>query len=327
MKHAASLVALLAVAAVVSSSAGGGAGKRQVRVGYVEAVSPGDYVVDAFVDTAAKLGMQARVVFVAPPGWNWRAPLVYLARQRYDLIIVGCCPYPPELAAIVREFPRVKFLLPDQPAEYVKRPPKNLTGAVYLANEAGYLAGYLAALMERRRPGKDVIGWVGGYKVVGVDRWAVGFEAGARRADRDITILKVYTNSWVNPRRCRSAASSQIARGAGVVFNIAGGCGLGALAAAKEHGVWGIGVDTDQSFVGPHILTSAVTRIPVGVRRALGSLERGTFKSGGNRVYGLRENGVGLGKISPKVPPAFLRRLEEIRRAIVAGKIKVPTVS
>ena len=138
-----------------------------------------EYVVDAFVDTAADLGMQARVVFVAPPGWGWRGPLVYLARQRYDLVVVGCCPFPPELASIAREFPRVKFLLPDQPAEYVKRPPKNLTGTVYPASEASYLAGYLAALMERRRPGKDVIGWVGGYKVPGVDRWAVGYEAGA----------------------------------------------------------------------------------------------------------------------------------------------------
>ena len=88
--------------------------------------------------------------------------------------------------------------------------------------------------------------------------------------------------------------------GAGCVFDIAGDCGLGALAVAKERGVWGIGVDTDQSFLGPHILTSAVTRIPLGVRRALESLERGTFRSGGNSVYGLREGGVGLGKTSPR---------------------------
>ena len=164
MKRAALLVAVLAAASLVSSAGATAPQKRQLRVGYVEAVSPGGYVVDAFVDTAADLGMQARVVFVAP-GWGWRGPLVYLARQRYDLVVVGCCPFPPELASIAREFPRVKFLLPDQPAEYVKRPPKNLTGTVYPTSEASYLAGYLAALMERRRPGKDVIGWVGGYKV------------------------------------------------------------------------------------------------------------------------------------------------------------------
>ena len=221
----------------------------------------------------------------------------------------------------------MKFLLPDQPAEYVKRPPKNLTGTLFLTNEAGYLAGYLAAGMERQRPGRDVIGWVGGYKVAGVERWAVGYEAGARRAVRDITILKTYANSWVNPRKCRTVASSQIARGAGVVFNIAGGCGLGALTATKEHGLWGIGVDADQSFLGPHILTSAVTRIPVGARRALEAVKSGTFRSGGNRVYGLREGGVGLGRISPKVPPELLRQLEKIRKAIVAGTIDVPTVS
>jgi basic membrane protein A len=326
VKQAVVAVVVFVAASLVASSAV--PAKRPVRVGYVTYLSgSGDYVLDAFVDTAADLGLEARVVGVAQPGWSWRAPLVYLARQRFDLIVVGCCPSPGELESIVREFPRVKFLLPDQRAEYVKRPPKNLTGTLFLANEAGYLAGYLAAGMERRRPGRDVIGWVGGYKVAGVDRWAVGYEAGARRADRDITILKTYANSWVNPRKCRTVASSQIARGAGVVFNIAGGCGLGALTATKEHGLWGIGVDTDQSFLGPHILTSAVTRIPVGVRRALEAVKRGTFESGGNRVYGLREEGVGLGRISPKVPPELLRQLEKIRKAIVAGKIEVPTVS
>ena len=326
MKRTALLVALLAVASLVSSSAGAAPGKRPVRVGYVTYVGGFDaYVVDAFVDAAADLGIEARVVFPAPPGWSWRRPIVYLARQRYDLIVIGCCPYPPELATIVREFPSVNFLLPDWPVEILgKRPPRNVTGTVHLGNEAGYLAGYLAGLMERRRAGKDVIGWVGGWKNPGVDRWAVGFEAGARKADREVTILKTYTNNFVNPRRCRTAALSQIAKGAGVVFNIAGACGLGALAAAKERGVWGIGVDTDQSFLGPHILTSAVTRIPLGVRRALESVERGTFKSGGNRAYGLREDGVGLGKTSPKVPRAFLRQLEEVRRQIAAGKIKVP---
>jgi len=49
-------------------------------------------------------------------------------------------------------------------------------------------------------------------------------------------------------------ALSQIAKGSRVVFQVAGVCGLGALEAASEHGIWGIGVDVDQSHLGQHIL-------------------------------------------------------------------------
>ena len=44
-----------------------------------------------------------------------------------------------------------------------------------------------------------------------------------------------------------------------------GFCGLGTLSAAKDEGVWGVGVDTDQSYLGPQILTSAVSRLDEGV--------------------------------------------------------------
>jgi hypothetical protein len=54
---------------------------------------------------------------------------------------------------------------------------------------------------------------------------------------------------------------------------------------------------------------------------------QGTFTTGGDTVYNLRNGGVGLGKISPSVPPALLRRLAEVRRQIVAGEIEVPLVS
>src|SRR5207245_782235 len=110
--------------------------------------------------------------------------------------------------------------------------------------------GYLAALMEKRRPGKDVIGSVGGYKIPTVDAYIAGYQAGARKADPRITMLNGYADSFVNPAKCGAVALDQIARGAGVVFQVASACGLGALDAARDRGVWGIGVDIDQSSLG-----------------------------------------------------------------------------
>ena len=122
----------------------------------------------------------------------------------------------------------------------------------------------------------------------------------------------------------QAGALSQIAKGSGAVCNVAGACGLGTLRAAKDEGVWGVGVDIDQSYLGPHVLTSAILRLDRGVFDAVRSLVRGTFKTGENRVFNVRNGGVELGTISPLVPPVILRRVESIRTAIAAGRIHVP---
>jgi basic membrane protein A len=136
--------------------------------------------------------------------------------------------------------------------------------------------------------------------------------------------LNTYAKSYTNVEKCRTVALDQIAKGAGVVFNVAGGCGIGALEAAKEKGIWGVGVDVDQSYLGPHILTSALIRVEVAVAAAVRRLAKGSFTSGGNTVFTLRNGGVGLGRISPGVPRALLRELDSVRREIIAGKIDVP---
>ena len=55
------------------------------------------------------------------------------------------------------------------------------------------------------------------------------------------------------------------------------------------------------------------------------SVVDGKFK-GGNIVFGLKDNGVGLGKISPKVPKSEVAKVMKVRADIIAGKIKnIPT--
>jgi basic membrane protein A len=109
------------------------------------------------------------------------------------------------------------------------------------------------------------------------------------------------------------------------VFAVAGGCGLGALDAAREQKAWGIGVDSDQSFLGAHILTSATKKVDRAVFLAIRSVADGRFH-GGNAVYGLEDGGVGLGTISPRVPRAEVAALNRIQAQIVAGKIVPPKI-
>ena len=67
---------------------------------------------------------------------------------------------------------------------------------------------------------------------------------------------------------CETIANNQIQQGSKIVFQVAGGCGLGALQAAKQHGDYGIGVDADQGYLGSYILTSALKKVDVAVEAA-----------------------------------------------------------
>lgn len=275
-----------------------------------------------FLRAERKLGIRGRIVYVGPTE-DPRAALAAVARQDYDLI-VWAFPYSNPVDPVARAFPAQRFLLLDASVKALPHRPKNVRGTVFHAGEAGYLAGYLAALMESRQAGEHVISAIGGIPYSGVTRWIIGYRAGAKKADPRVVVRVDYSGDFANAAKCRRLALSQIARGSGVLFNIAGACGAGALSAAKDKGVWAVGVDVDQSFFGRQILTSAVIRTDKGLYEMLRRLARGRFPAKGDTLFNLRNGCVGLGRTSSKVPPSFLRRVDSIRRQIVAGKIRVP---
>jgi basic membrane protein A and related proteins len=272
-----------------------------------------------------ELGATSRV-FLSNQGSDYVPNLTKFAREHYDLTIGVGFTEAEAIDTAATRFPKENFAIVDVDQTTEPHKPKNLLGLLFKEQEVGYLAGYLAALEEKRRPGKDVISSVGGQQQPPVDRFIAGYQAGAKAAVPGITVLNGYSQDFADQQKCKEIALDQIAQGSGVVFQVAGGCGLGALEAAKQKGVWGIGVDADQSFLGPHILTSAVKRVDTAVFLAIKSVDDGTFK-GGNVVYGLKDNGVGLGKISPKVPKDDVTKVQQIRADIISGKIKnIPTV-
>ena len=272
-----------------------------------------------------------RELRIEPSVYHSNAQLDYLpnmttlARKGYDLTIAVGYTEATAVDTAATNFPNSKFAIVDVDQTEEKHKPANLLGLLFKEQETGYLVGYLAGLEEKRKPGKDVIGSVGGQKQPPVDRFIAGYQAGAKAADPGITTLNNYSEDFSDLAKCKQIALNQIGQGAGVIFQVAGGCGLGALDAAKEKGVWGIGVDADQSFLGPYILTSAVKRVDTAVFDAIKLVVDGKFK-GGNVVFGLKDNGVAIGKISAKVPKSEVAKVMQVRADIIAGKIKnIPT--
>ena len=196
----------------------------------------------------------------------------------------------------------------------------NAQGLLFKEQEAGCLVGVVGALTSKT----GTITWVGGQKIPPVDRFIAGYEFCAKDANPDIKVSGSYSDDFVDQAKCKEIALDQISKGSDVVFQVAGGCGLGALDAAKQEGVWGIGVDADQSFLGPHILTSAVKRVNVAVFKTIQSVQDGSFTGGGVTTFGLAEDGVGLGTVSDKVTQDVLDTADEYKQKILNGEIQIP---
>jgi basic membrane protein A len=271
----------------------------------------------------SELGVAGRVI-ESRSAADYVPNMTALARQGYDLIVGVGFAQGDAVATAAKRFPDTKFAIVDVDHAFLKGKPANVVGLLFKEEQVGYLAGTLAAL-EAKREGKSVISAVGGFKEPPVDRFIAGYRAGAQAAVPGMKVRFAYSQDWEDQAKCKELALDQIAAGSGVVFQVAGACGLGALSAAEDRDVWGIGVDADQSFLGPHILTSALKGVDTAVYLTIQSLLDGAFAGGGNEVFGLDQDGVGLGKISPKAADADVEQVDEVEQEIAAGEIEIPT--
>ena len=272
-----------------------------------------------------ELGIEGRVIESASSA-DYIPNMTSLARQDYDLVIGVGFAQGDAIGKVAQRFPETKFAIIDVDQAFVPGKPANVQGLLFREEEVGYLVGYLAGLEEKRREGKDVISAVGGMKEPPVDRFIAGYFAGAEKAAPGITRFHDYSQDWDDQAKCKELALNQIARGSNVVFQVAGGCGLSALNAAGERDRWGIGVDADQSFLGPHILTSALKGVDAAVFLTIQSIQDGSWEGGGNSTFGLEEDGVGLGKVSTEVPEADVQQVEQVKQQIADGEITgIPT--
>jgi basic membrane protein A len=270
-------------------------------------------------DAESKLGTQGRVLISKSNG-DYIPNLTTLAQQQFNLVVGVGFLMADAVNTVAGKFPNANFAIVDFPASGLKDKPKNVQGLLFKEQEAGYLAGYLAALWAKDN-GAKVISTVGGQKIPPVDHYIAGYQAGAKAAFPGIQTLNAYSQDFVDQAKCKEIALDQIAQGSKVVFQVAGQCGLGALDAAKEKGVQGIGVDADQSYLGDHILTSALKKVDVAVYDAIKRSTDGKFAGGTDVIATVKNGGVGLGKIGP-AGEKYGDKIKQVTDQIAAGEIK-----
>lgn len=277
-----------------------------------------------------KLGAQTRI-YISKSKSDYLPNLAQAARDGNKAVLATGFLLADDMSTAATQFPNTDYAIVDFPWVALKDKPKNAIGLTFKSEQSGYLVGYLGALMAKKQGGKQVLGAVGGKKIPSVDNWIAGYRAGAKKANPKAKVLISYSDEFAVgfAAKCKELALNMISQGAQVIFQVAGGCGLGALDAAKanHHGkrpVWGIGVDADQSYLGKHILTSGTKKVDNAAFKFFSLVKSGNFKGGTDLVFTLKNGGQGVGKISSAVPKAFVTKMTGIKTQIIKGKIKPP---
>ena len=245
-----------------------------------------------------------------------------MAEEGFDLIWGIGFSCAEDLLDAAEQYPGTRFAIVD---EAIPQPPDNVACAVFQAEDASFLVGYIAASVTKS--GK--VGFVGGVASEPIDQFQYGFQAGAAWADRErgreTAVLAEYADSFADAAGGREIALSMIDQGCDIVYHAAGGTGLGVIQAAAERGAYAIGADRDQSGLAPkNVLTSALKDVGAVVRQistdwlAGGSLGGSTFR------FGLREGAVGIPKGHENYSDELYDAAMRLADRIVSGEIAPP---
>jgi basic membrane protein A len=289
-----------------------------------------EFSINGFERAQEELGVDGRV-YVSESGDDYLPNLTASVDDGHDLTVAIGFLIQPSVVEVATEATDLSFAGVDQ--FYGEEPDcggedqapcalPNVLGLQFPSEEAGYLAGIVAAGITET----NTVSTVGGVKIPPVDNWIAGFRQAVQDTNPDIELLNAYSQDFVDAAKCKEIALDQIAQGSDVVFQVAGQCGLGALDAACQEGVFAIGVDADQSFAGDCVVTSALKPLELAVFETIKAAQEGTFEGGTNRFFGIEEfpDAELLAPMTDAVPADVQAAVEEAKQKLISGEIDPP---
>src|SRR3989441_10254969 len=212
--------------------------------------------------------------------------LTNFASKKYDLVIGVGFLMQTAMGTVSGQFPNVNFAIIDgagTDANFNDLKHPNVQSLYFSEQDAGAMVGALAGLLEKQNKAKKnagVISAVGGISIPPVNHYIAGYKWAATMMDPGIKVLVGYSNDFTDPAKCKNVAANQISSKADILFQVAGGCGLGVLQAAGQAGVYSIGVAADQKDADPSVIMSALKKVDVATSTALKNVGNNAFPGG-----------------------------------------------
>ena len=152
------------------------------------------------------------------------------------------------------------------------------------------------------------IGFLGGMDSDLINKFEVGFVAGAKSVNPDIEVQIQYAEDFNAVDKGKLIASNMYNSGIDIIYHAAGNTGNGVFAEAKDikqndpdREIWVIGVDRDQYEEGLNedgsasvTLTSMVKRVDISVQEVTNLAMSGEFPGGEIIEFGLEDEGISV---------------------------------
>jgi len=255
--------------------------------------------------------------------------LTDFATKNYDLIIGVGFLMQEAIGTVSGQFPNIHFAIidgagTDSKGNDLKH--ANVQSLFFKEQDAGAMVGVIAGWLEKNGKGKKnkhVVSAVGGISIPPVNHYIAGYKWAAKMEDPTIKVLVGYSNNFTDPAKCKGVAQSQLNQGSDVVFQVAGGCGLGALQAAGQGGVYSVGVDADQKDADPSVIASALKKVDVATYTAIKNVVNGQF-TGGALTFSIANEGAGYAIDNFQVPAELQAELDKVLGQIKSGALVPP---
>ncbi len=332
-----SIIAILSLALTSCQPAGETAAEETDKISVV-LITPNPLGDRSFIDASARGIEQFREAYpdvkadiIETKGVaEHEAALRGAIAKGYDMII-GLAIDAELMFSLCEEFPNQKFGSASE--IYAETLPANMSAYVVNVHESSFLVGVIAGLMTETK----TVGAVLGGDSPGMNQFTYGYKQGVMEVCPDCTVLVSYLGfDFSNPTLGLETALAQYDQGADIIFQIAGRSGEGVLSAAKERGLYAIGVDSNQDDTQPgNVIVSMIKSVDVSTYKLSEMAVTGEFKQGFNEL-GLSDGGAGLSwdwgsttfaDNGPEIMTAKLAdvkaKVEEYRTKILAGEYKV----
>jgi len=344
MKKTALLMAVLLVFSLVlgACSTEDNAGNSEDELKVVLLI-PGNLGDKSFFDSAnaglelikEELGAKTKVIEMGTDSTKWEPTFIDVSEADWDIIISGN-DTTELMNEIANEYPDKRYINFDT---FIEETSDNVYSMFYNTNEVSYLAGALASMVTKSdmelANDENVVGFLGGMDIPGINDFLVGYIEGVQYVDPETKVLVSYAGDFTDPAKGKELGIVQYNSGVDISFNVAGGTGLGLMDAASEKDAYAIGVDSDQAMLfkdtdpekAEHIVSSAVKRIDKAVFDAVQKHIDGELEYGTHNVIGVAEGAVGLAKNEyyEKLPQDIKDKITEIEDEIKNGNITVGT--
>ncbi len=255
--------------------------------------------------------------------------LTHFATLNYDLVIGVGFLMATAVGPVSGQFPNIHFAIIDgagTDANGTDLKHANVESLFFSEQDAGAMVGVVAGMLEKQGKAKKnqgVISAVGGISIPPVNHYIAGYKWAATLEDPGLKVLVGYSNDFTDPAKCKNIANSQISAKSDIVFQVAGGCGLGALQAAGQAGVYSIGVDADQKTADASVILSALKKVDVATFTAIKGVVDGKFV-GGALTFNIANDGAGYAVDNFQMPADIQAEVDAVKAKIKAGTLTPP---